>query len=188
MTIQLAQLRLSLSVAALALVALAGCDIKQEEIGNDPPGSGTSGSAPGSGGAGAAGGGSGQGGDGGRVGNGGAGSGGATCHGDVAAWEAATQAPIACTKNSDCCVVINLCVSEAQIVHASNADAAKAAWPYCDLDCKDCIPPEVSVFCHNSQCVGIAGEPSGSLPMDHCGVDDEPGEGGGSGEHFSCGD
>jgi len=194
MTIRLAQLRLSLpfslSVVALALGSLgAGCDIKQEEIGNDPPGSGTSGSAQGSGGSGGSGaagaeGGAGQGGGG----SGATGNGGATCHGDTAAWDAATQVPIECTKNSDCCVVINGCLSQAQVVHASNAAAAKAAWPYCDADCNDCIPPDVSVFCFDNHCVGIAGEPGGD-PMEHCGVDEEPGAGGGStGEHFGCGE
>lgn len=188
MTIRLAHLRLSLPVSALALLLFgAGCDIGEEEIGNDPPGSTSSGSAQGSGGTGGGGGTSSQGG-GGAGGSGAAGQGGATCHGDPADWAAATQVPIACTKSSDCCVVMNYCLSEAQIVHASNADAAKAAWPYCESDCNDCIPPEVTVFCLDEQCVGIAGEPSGAVPMDHCGVDDEPGAGGGTiGEHFSCG-
>lgn len=184
MTFRLAQLRLSLSVSAIALLCLAGCDIKGEEIGNDPPSSGNSGSAQGSGGAGVGG----TGGNGAQGGGGsGSGIGGEGCYGDPEAFAEAIQ-PQACTKNSDCCVVLNGCVNEAQVVHASNKDAAKAAWPYCDNNCTDCIPPLVTVYCLEGTCVGRAEEPTGDFPEDHCGVDEEPGTGGGNpGEHFTCG-
>ncbi|MEJ7732642.1 MAG: hypothetical protein WKG00_25995, partial [Polyangiaceae bacterium] len=157
MTTRLSQLRLSLplslSIVALALGSMGAACTKLEEIGSDPPGSGNSGSAQGSGGSGGGGaagaeGGAGQGGGG----SGATGNGGATCHGDTAAWDAATQVPIACTKNSDCCVVNNFCISEAQVVHADTQAAAKEAWPYCDNDCNDCITPDVVVFCQDEVC------------------------------------
>ena len=181
MTIQLAQLRLSLTVSTLALALFGtGCDIKDEEIGNDPPGSGNSGAAQGSGGAG------GSSSEGGAGGNGAGGHGGASCEGDPAAFAEAIQ-PLPCSKNSDCCVVLNSCSNEAQIVHASKAAVAKASWATCIEDCTDCIPPDVDVYCIENVCVGRANEATGEFPVDHCGVDEEPGAGGGTGEHFSCG-
>ena len=176
---------------ALGAVAV-GCGPTEQEIGNDVGGSNASGSgAQGSGAAGAQGGSSSEGGGpsqgGGGSGSGATGTGGLACYGDQASWAAVTQTPIACTKNSDCCVIINYCLSEAQVVHATDVDAAKTAWPYCDADCNDCIPPDVEVFCLDNQCVGVASEPTGGDVVDHCGIDENPGTGGTTGEHFGCG-
>lgn len=63
------------------------------------------------------------------------------CHGDAATWASLTTGPLPCTENSDCCVVVNGCLSQSQIVAASSQAEAKAAWPYCDSECNLCIPP-----------------------------------------------
>jgi hypothetical protein len=191
MTIRPLGLQASFVALGFALVwATSGCDVTEEEIGNDPTGSGPSGTAQGAGGTGGAssqGGGPAQGSGGTGPGTGGSGSGGATCHGDDAQWASVTQSPIACTKNSDCCVVLNFCLSAAQVVHASNVSAAKDSWPYCESECNDCIPPEVTVFCLDQQCVGVSVEEPTGDPADHCGIDGMPGTGGTTGEHFGCG-
>jgi hypothetical protein len=148
----------------------------------DDSGGGSQGSA----GAGASGGGAtvtsassgaGQGGAGG-AGQGGAG-GGSACHGDDAAWAAATAEPLACEVNSDCCVVFNGCISAAQVVTSDKVSAAKAAWPYCDNDCNDCIPPAVVVECSaDKKCVGYRvpedENPPPELSQDHCGKNEPP--------------
>ena len=186
----LARLRASFPAVMMVAVVVGplsvACGPTEQEIGSDPGGSASSGNAPGSGGDGnggsaSEGGGGGQGG----AGTGGLGHGGASCHGDATAWTELTQTPIACTKNSDCCVVINFCLSEAQVVHSSNTTAAKDAWPYCDSDCNDCIPPTIDVFCQDNHCVGVE-RPDGE-PTEHCGIDEMPGTGGTTGEHFGCG-
>jgi hypothetical protein len=119
---------------------------------------------------------------------GGSGAGGG-CHGDATSWAALTQGPIACTQNADCCVVVNGCLSESQIVAAGTKDQAKAAWPYCDSMCNNCIPPAIDVACSNGTCVGtvVPFQDAGSdLLMDHCGVN--PLVGTPSAKlHFSCG-
>jgi len=105
----------------------------------------------------------------------------AGCQGDDARWTSLTAGPIACTKNSDCCVIVNDCINAAQIVSASSETAAKAAWPYCTSQCTHCISPAVSVFCSGGTCAGTV-VPIGSLPdsgpnlmADHCGVDGQAG-------------
>jgi hypothetical protein len=167
-----------ISFVSGAAALVAGCG---DETGGAQGGAGSgasgggatvaSASASGAGGAG------GQG-TGGAGGAGGAG-GGAACHGDEAAWMTATAEPIPCQKNSDCCVIVNSCVNEAQVVAAGKASAAKAAWPYCDADCTDCIPPSVMVECSaEKKCVGYkvpeSDNPPPELSQDHCGVDAPP--------------
>ncbi len=108
-----------------------------------------------------------------------AGAGGATtstssCSGDQTTWDSLTAGPFTCNKNSDCCVIINGCTTEAQVVSAANRDAAKAAWPYCPNDCTNCIPPAVEVGCNNGVCTGTEVDvldASADLLTDHCGVD-----------------
>lgn len=116
------------------------------------------------------------------------GSGGA-CHGDAATWATLTAGPIACTQNSDCCVIINGCYSQSQIVSATNQAAAKEAWPYCENMCNDCIPPAVVVGCENGQCAGKVvdyADAAADLMMDHCGVDPQVGLSSVN-LHFGCG-
>jgi hypothetical protein len=111
------------------------------------------------------------------------------CHGDAATWASLTQGPIACTQNSDCCVIVNGCLSESQIVAATKKDQAKAAWPYCDSMCNNCIPPPVDVACSNGTCVGtvVPFQDAGpDLFMDHCGVNALAGTPS-TQLHFSCG-
>lgn len=116
-------------------------------------------------------------------------SSGDTCHGDAATWMPLTTGPIACTSNADCCVIINGCLSQAQIVSAASKDQAKAAWPYCDSMCNDCIPPAIEVGCENGTCVGTVvdfADASTDLLMDHCGVNTPIGATPGK-LHFGCG-
>ncbi|MFO0757832.1 MAG: hypothetical protein U0359_15155 [Byssovorax sp.] len=111
------------------------------------------------------------------------------CHGDATQWAALTQGPIACTKNSDCCVLVNGCYSQAQIVSAANEAAAKDAWPYCDSMCNDCIPPAIVVGCDNGTCAGKEVDFSDASPdllMDHCGEDPQVGLSSVK-LHFGCG-
>lgn len=99
---------------------------------------------------------------------------GSGCQGNEATWASLTAGPIACTKSSDCCVIVNGCTNEAQIVSATNKAAAKTAWPYCQDHCTDCIPPAVEVACDNGVCAGRTvpfPDASADLLMDHCGVD-----------------
>jgi hypothetical protein len=112
---------------------------------------------------------------------------GVTCHGDATEWAAITATPIACTKNSDCCVVVNGCLSEVQVVHADDFGAAGAAWPYCDNDCNDCIAPVVEVGCVDDVCVGDVLPMSEENSDDHCGVDQTPVVPVDPGQTFDCG-
>lgn len=107
-------------------------------------------------------------------------SGGAgACEGDADAWAAIVAAPVECETAADCCVVVNSCLAEAQVVHADDFDAAEAAWPYCEEDCTDCIPPAVIVACDEGQCVGTVDEDSEEDGVSHCGdnaaLGDDPG-------------
>ena len=77
-----------------------------------------------------------------------------TCSGDAGAWSAILAMPLACTQNSDCCVVINDCLNQAQIVPAAAYATASAVWPSCTGQCTGCIPPAVQVACVDGACVG----------------------------------
>lgn len=99
------------------------------------------------------------------------GSGGESCHGDATTWAALTSGPITCTKNSDCCVILNGCLSAAQIVSEANQATAKSAWPYCDTHAGNhCIPPAIVVGCEDGECAGKEvdfSDASPDLMMDH---------------------
>jgi len=111
------------------------------------------------------------------------------CHGDAAAWATLTAGPFSCATNADCCVVVNGCISESQIVAAADEAAAKAAWPYCDSQCNLCIPPAIQVFCDNGTCAGTEvdlADAGPDLMQDHCGVD-APATTPAGKLHFACG-
>jgi hypothetical protein len=104
----------------------------------------------------------------------GVGGAGGSCHGDQAAWARITSAPMACSKNSDCCVVVNACLSRAQVVRASDSASAAAAWFYCE-PCNDCIAKMVDVGCVAGACVGqVAPNSGGRNGTSHCGDDAIP--------------
>jgi hypothetical protein len=97
-----------------------------------------------------------------------------TCFGDQTTWDGLTAGPISCTKNSDCCVIVNGCLSQTQVVSAADKDAAKAAWAYCESECNNCVPPPTQVGCNNGVCTGQVvdfADASAELMEDHCGVD-----------------
>ena len=99
---------------------------------------------------------------------------GGSCHGDDTQWKALTTGPVACQKNSDCCVIVNGCISAAQIVAEKDVAAAKGAWPYCDSECNNCIPPAIVVACNAGACTGKLvdfADGGADLIQDHCGVD-----------------
>lgn len=98
-----------------------------------------------------------------------AGASGASCHGDAKRWAGITADPAKCQTANDCCVVINGCLSEGQIVGVADFEAAQAAWPFCDEDCNDCIPPSVIVACDNGKCVGAVDPDSPDDGTSHCG-------------------
>jgi hypothetical protein len=105
--------------------------------------------------------------------------GGGACGGDADAWDAIIAAPVECETDDDCCVVVNSCLAEAQVVHADDFDTAQIAWPYCEEDCTDCIPPAVIVACDNGQCVGTVDLDGQEDGVSHCGdttlLGDDPG-------------
>jgi hypothetical protein len=93
---------------------------------------------------------------------GGTSSGGAAgaCHGDAAAWATITAGPFPCSKNSDCCVAINDCTNQAQIMLKADFDnGGPDKWPYCASDCTDCIPPAVEIVCSMGSC-GLVSTPT----------------------------
>jgi len=96
--------------------------------------------------------------------------------GDPEVWDAIQKENIPCTENSDCCVVINGCLAEGQIVHASDYAKAQVAWPYCPYECLECLPPNIDVACVDGICVGEEAEWTGEMVSgtSHCGVDEEP--------------
>ncbi len=113
------------------------------------------------------------------------------CPGDKGAWQKLTAYPPVCQGSADCCVVMSGCLAQAQVVPAVHKDEVSAVWPYCDLDCVDCIPPAIEVGCVAGMCRGrvVPGEaPDSPLRQDHCGDDlkvvDLSGAGG---LHFGCG-
>lgn len=120
----------------------------------------------------------------------GTGAGGAMCHGDATAWGALLQHPLDCTQNSDCCVVISSCTSDAQIVTAADYSAAGTAQPYCDNQCTGCVAPAIDVGCVNGKCVGqnlsnAMPPPDDKLRANHCGVN--PIAMPAAATHFTCG-
>lgn len=101
------------------------------------------------------------------------GTGGEGCHGDEKAWAKITQGPFTCQKSSDCCVVFNGCLSQAQLVRATDYEVAKTAWPYCGDACAGCVAPAVNIACVNGACVGdeVDAEQNADLSQNHCGED-----------------
>ncbi len=168
----------TLALPFASVLVLAACDSPATDGGttqgttasSTTTTAGAGGATTGAGGATSAGG-SGSGGSGGATTSTGAGG---ACQGDEATWKKLTGGPFACTKNSDCCVIINSCINAAQIVAAKDVAAAKAAWPTCDVGCNDCIPPAVEVGCNAGECAGKVvdlADASAETLQDHCGVD-----------------
>lgn len=108
------------------------------------------------------------------------------CEGDATLWASLTVAPPACESDEDCCVVVNSCLAEAQIVHAQDFEVAQSAWPYCDADCVDCIPPVVRVSCDDGHCVGKVDTETLDDGVSHCG--DTVSMAGSPGQSFTCND
>jgi hypothetical protein len=112
------------------------------------------------------------------------------CPGDQASWDKLTAQPFPCQTSADCCVIMSPCVAEAQVVTAALQVEASAAWPYCEVDCTDCIPPAIDVACVAGMCRGraVAAEPPDSpLRRDHCGDDAKVVDFSvASGLHFGC--
>ncbi len=175
------------SLVSLVLVGAVGATVPLACGGDDGGGGTTSGttgstttSTGGTGGAGGAGGGAG-------------GSGGDACFGDAAVWATIPKmGPFPCTKNSDCCVVVNDCLAEAQVVGAADYEKAQSSWPYCPADgCANCIAPYVDVQCSGEECVGYIPPENPGMPppagTNHCGEDAAPPLVGVGKLQFTCG-
>jgi hypothetical protein len=113
------------------------------------------------------------------------------CQGDEGAWEQLTAGPIACTSGQECCVIINPCLSEAQIVAAGHEAESHETWPSCAVECTDCAARAIEVACISGSCLGrvIFDEPWHSpLRKDHCGTASEfvKAKGGPTGVHSGC--
>jgi len=183
-------MRFSSSLLVLAVVTLAasacGDDESQTASAATQSSAASTSTSTGSGGAG------GTSGTGGAAGSSGTqGGGGLACHGDQVAWDAIPKTMIPCQKNSDCCVVVNTCTSEAQVVAAADSAAAAASWPYCDNDCVNCQPPMIALECKEGQCVGYFPMPDPTKPPElgtnHCGEDGvTPAGGTPPKQHFDC--
>jgi hypothetical protein len=87
--------------------------------------------------------------------------------------------PVACTQDSDCCVVEDDCATTAYVVASKNADKAASLIASADQSqCTLCMTPLVQVSCSTTgQCVGeridyscLSASSSGfSYPGNHCG-------------------
>lgn len=111
------------------------------------------------------------------------------CYGDQEAWDQIPKTNLSCVHNSDCCVVFNGCLGEAQVVSADDFAVAGQVWPYCE-PCVQCMLPVVEVECQQGECVGYEVPPDEDAGIyegqNHCGVD-EPLPGlSDLGVHFSC--
>ena len=119
----------------------------------------------------------------------GAGSGDAGCTGNSAAWASITSGPITCHQNSDCCVIVNDCTYEAQVVSAANVDAGLADWPTCQNECTHCMSPTTYVGCYSGVCGAnvMAAESDGGVMGTHCGINPTPPTGTPAGTNdFTC--
>ena len=113
------------------------------------------------------------------------------CLGDKLAWEKLMSTPSPCVDDSDCCVIVNLCIAEAQVVAKSQSEEAPKLWPYCPSKCNDCIPPAVDVACVMGQCRGhivLESKWDSLLRADHCSSENKivPSVGT-TATHFGCG-
>jgi len=101
---------------------------------------------------------------------------GGNCHGEQQAWDAIEKTHIQCATPADCCVVLNGCTAQAQVVSKADYDTAAQVWPYCDADCVLCTLPIVDVTCRQGECVGTELQPdvdSGVVEGEsHCGQND----------------
>jgi hypothetical protein len=123
--------------------------IAGSQSGNATGGSGSEGGAPATGGT--------------------AGGSGAGCYGDATRWASITAAQPECQTANDCCVVVNGCLSEGRVVGVADFETAQAAWPFCDADCNDCIPPAIIVACDGGKCVGTIDPEGLDDGTSHCG-------------------
>ncbi len=117
----------------------------------------------------------------------------AACFGNKELWEQLTSSPIPCEKNSDCCVIMGECLSDAQIVAAAPLEEALLAWPFCLEQCNDCLPSAIDVACLEGICRGrvVLEEANYSdLRRTHCGDDNKilPFLEGTTDVHFGCDD
>jgi hypothetical protein len=150
--------------APIALVAACSNDSGPDSSSGAAGSGGTAGQA-------ASGGGSGSG-----VETGGAGQGGGDggiCHGNETIWDAIKKQPvgttdIACTKNSDCCLVENFCTCTLTIVGTADVQTTKDNWPYCTCG-QDCIYQSVKIECAGGTCKGTSGSGPGFSTGTFCG-------------------
>ena len=110
--------------------------------------------------------------------------------------EAASYAStdIACSVNSECCVVFDGCLVTGYLVAASDKDKVRALLDSASMDrCLGCIPPSVEVMCEQGKCVAktIEDTPGNRSPddsrQDHCGSLDVTSPTNPVGSEFGCG-
>ena len=113
------------------------------------------------------------------------------CVGDTGAWEQLTPASIPCTTGEECCVIMDPCLREAQVVAAMHSKDALEVWPSCAVDCHDCLARAIEVACISGSCLGrvtLKESPTSMLRHDHCGTALEFTKPyfGETGVHFTC--
>jgi hypothetical protein len=111
--------------------------------------------------------------------------------------QAATYArsDIACTVDSDCCVVVDNCLDTGYLVAATDRDQVRALLDGASMDrCLACIPPSVQIACEASRCVAkiVSNDdpktpPPDELRQDHCGSLDTNAPMSPVGSEFGCG-
>jgi hypothetical protein len=88
------------------------------------------------------------------------------------------RSDIACTVDTDCCVVTDDCTQSAVVVSAADKDTVANLYRSADMNrCTACIAQLVEVACQSGVCVGTlldfpgpgGGNPDPRLAADHCG-------------------
>lgn len=73
-----------------------------------------------------------------------------------------------CQGDSDCCIEIDACMSDAYLYSKAPGAAAAPRIPTSSM-CTSCIPPAIQVRCVSGQCVGERVAYTSALTVDHCG-------------------
>jgi type II secretory pathway pseudopilin PulG len=96
------------------------------------------------------------------------------CDGDADTWQGVIEAPLDCLDDSDCCLVVDDCLGQAQVVPAAILPDAAWSWPHCAGSCGGEPPPWMDVACVKGTCAvvddgGQPPDPQGPPAKTHCG-------------------
>ncbi len=103
---------------------------------------------------------------------------------------------IPCSVDSDCCVVVDMCLDTGYLVGQNDRDTVRGLLDGASMDrCLACIPPPVQVTCEAGKCLAnlvtddstASNEVRGQLRSDHCGSLDINAPMKDAGSQFGCG-